>query len=533
MCRTQKILISLILILLNLVLNALYAQNQANIWYFGKGVGLDFNAPSAPLGLQPSKMYSLSENASICDENGQLLFYTDGSTVWDKTHQILQDGKGLMGNYSVLIVPKPEAKHLYYIFTLGYKTSENLKVEDTLRFVGNSTRKKEIDLGITLQDIKLCYNLIDTKQGRVLKKNQPLHQGLALDITAVRHANQKDFWLISHPTKSRDFQAFLINENGILQRPIRSQAGSLVYTNYNRLGNLVKTTLKVNLEGNKLASNLAALNAYEIEIFDFDNATGQISYQQTLKIPRQPYQNNPWIHGFEFSPDGKKLYVTANAYEGHTYLYQFDLIVEDSTEPKVKKYASNLYGKYRHNLLRDMQIAPDYKIYIASGLSPVLAVINQPNETLETCDLVFKDSLLSNHTGLHLPQCTHLIPAQRSIQINKPFTRKVLFASGKAIIQEKYLEELRDIVAFLQQHPSLQIAVSGHTDSIGNSESNQRLSEERAKAVADYFIQNGINEECVTYTGCGDKVPIADNKTAEGRAKNRRITFLIKYKPSE
>jgi hypothetical protein len=96
------------------------AQKQANIWYFGNRAGLDFNS-GVPVALTNGAMDAFEGTASMADENGQLLLYTDGSTVWNKQHQVMRNGTGLMGHansaQACLIIPNPGNKNLYYIFT--------------------------------------------------------------------------------------------------------------------------------------------------------------------------------------------------------------------------------------------------------------------------------------------------------------------------------------------------------------------------------------------------------------------------------
>jgi len=80
----------------------------------------------------------------------------------------------------------------------------------------------------------------------------------------------------------------------------------------------------------------------------------------------------------------------------------------------------------------------------------------------------------------------------------------------------------------LQSSPSLQVSIEGHTDNTGNSESNKKLSEERAKAVMDALIAKGIKKERLSFVGWGQQKNIADNRTEEGRAKNRRVEIVKK-----
>ena len=89
----------------------LSAQNQNNIWYFGSNAGLDFNT-DPPTALE-SDLETLEGTASISDPAGQLLFYTNGATLWDRTHTIMPNGSGLLGGESssqaALIVPLPNS----------------------------------------------------------------------------------------------------------------------------------------------------------------------------------------------------------------------------------------------------------------------------------------------------------------------------------------------------------------------------------------------------------------------------------------
>lgn len=103
----------------------------------------------------------------------------------------------------------------------------------------------------------------------------------------------------------------------------------------------------------------------------------------------------------------------------------------------------------------------------------------------------------------------------------------VLFDFDKATIRKEFEKGLDQIAEVLKKYPKLDIVVSGHTDSIGNPSYNQRLSELRAKAIADYLLQRGISQDRISYIGYGDTKPIASNATAEGRMKNRRVEIKI------
>jgi len=102
------------------------------------------------------------------------------------------------------------------------------------------------------------------------------------------------------------------------------------------------------------------------------------------------------------------------------------------------------------------------------------------------------------------------------------------FPSGKSIIQPEYFSLLSKVQEAIKTFPEKHILLEGHTDSQGNASTNKRLSEERASAVREYIIANmGISREQVTSVGYGSEKPVASNRTAEGRALNRRIDIVI------
>lgn len=104
----------------------------------------------------------------------------------------------------------------------------------------------------------------------------------------------------------------------------------------------------------------------------------------------------------------------------------------------------------------------------------------------------------------------------------------IFFASGSAKLLEKSFASLDDVVALMKENPTFHIEISGHTDITGGTELNQKLSESRAESVKQYLLEQGIDEDRITAKGYGETMPIADNKTAAGRAKNRRVEMKLK-----
>jgi OOP family OmpA-OmpF porin len=114
---------------------------------------------------------------------------------------------------------------------------------------------------------------------------------------------------------------------------------------------------------------------------------------------------------------------------------------------------------------------------------------------------------------------------QDRIEIND----KILFDIDRATIKPESNGLLDEIVTVIQKNQQIKkISIEGHTDSDGSDQHNQKLSEARAGAVKGYLLQHGVAEQRLASAGFGESRPIADNGTADGKEKNRRVEFLIK-----
>ncbi|MFT3981072.1 MAG: OmpA family protein [Ferruginibacter sp.] len=106
--------------------------------------------------------------------------------------------------------------------------------------------------------------------------------------------------------------------------------------------------------------------------------------------------------------------------------------------------------------------------------------------------------------------------------------KNVFFATGSYKLLPKSYKSLNDVASLMKSDESLMLDIDGHTDDVGTAEKNQVLSENRAKAVKDYLIKQGVAESRLFATGYGEDKPVADNKTAAGRAKNRRTEMTAR-----
>lgn len=259
-----------------------FAQKEANIWYFGNNAGLDFNSGS-PVALTDGAMQTQEGCASIANTIGELLFYTDGTTVWNKNHVPMLNGTGLNGSFSstqsAIIVPKPNSSTIYYIFTVDAQGQA-----DGLQY-------SEVDI------------TLDNGLGGITSiKNTPLFTPVLEKLTAVEHDNGTDIWVIAHENGSANFRPYLVTSSGVQTTPVVTNIG-FSYSGVSFSENA--GYMKLSPDGNRLAMAFPQSSS-GLQLFDFDNSTGVLSNH--LDIYDLPGAVTPY--GVEFSLSGDLLYVS-------------------------------------------------------------------------------------------------------------------------------------------------------------------------------------------------------------------------------
>ena len=362
--------------------NFLTAQNEAAIWYFGENAGLDFNS-GAPVALTDGALITQEGCATISDGNGNLLFYTNGVTVWDRTHNLMPNGTGLLGHdsssQSAIVVPNPGNLDLYYVFTVDQKGEAN-------------------GFQYSVVDMTLNGGL-----GDVTLKNIPLTTPVAEKLTAVEHANGTDIWVLVHTYGNDQFLAYLVTPTGVITTPVVSSVGRDLPLDPGSKG--TGGYMKISPDG----QYLAYVNGIgrDRDLFRFDALTGQVSDFIDLN-PYFPAPNFSFIstsYGVEFSSDSSKLYITsANFYPNFTWehnIHQFDI----STYSAPAILASGLeIAPMRPGDEGALQLGIDGKIYVAEFGQNALSVINNPNLGGLACNYV-PDAvpLISGSSRLGLP----------------------------------------------------------------------------------------------------------------------------------
>lgn len=349
----------------------LLAQNYNNTWYFGHYAGIDFNV-SPPVKLTNSAMSIYEGCTSLSDPNtGQILFYTNGDTIWNRNHVPMPNGFGLGGHYSTtqsaVAVPDPGNPQRYYVFTVFAQANEYPP------FCCGSG-----GLNLNIVDMTL-----DGGFGDVTIKNQLVIEPTTEKVAAVKQCNNIDYWIITHQWNNAKFNVYPLTAAG-LGAPVISDIG-MVHSDVGS-GNSWETIghLRVSPDGSKLAL-AASQQLNRVEVFDFDDVTGVVSnmYFSDSLYDNICGQTGPY--GVCFSPDGTKLYTSVNASNCTSepnVVYQYDLssgngAVMMSSRTVIKSTTSEQFGA--------LQIGPDGRIYVAKLGGPQLDVIQSPNVAGNGC----------------------------------------------------------------------------------------------------------------------------------------------------
>lgn len=310
-------------------LNTLYAQ-QENIWAFGRYAGLDFNiSPPTPF---LSAIETREGAASISDSAGKLLFYTEGSVIWDRNHNIMANGDNLTGlgtditmstTQGAVIVPMPGSTHLYYVFSLG-----------SIEFNGSG---------------RLWYSIVDMNLNNGLgavvnnKKTITLDKNLTEKMIGIA-GNNCDVWLVVVPQRGKQLKAYPIGLDGLDTVPVISALAD-------------KHGLELNgwIDASPDRKKIFITNV----LYDFNPDNGTISNPIVFSDLLSAY-------GVCFSPNGSKLYRAVGT------LMQYDLSLPDSATIAA---SGRIIGEGISTLRR----GPDQKIYTNSSNGNHLGIIHNPD----------------------------------------------------------------------------------------------------------------------------------------------------------
>ncbi|MCB9265335.1 MAG: hypothetical protein H6558_09945 [Lewinellaceae bacterium] len=356
-----------------------FGQKHDYTWLFGyesdlstpgiEGVRMNFNQQPpvvTPISLGVSLNIS---NAMISDSSGNLLFYTDGCRVIGADHQLLENGDGLnpgevrdiqcegdglgytAGVQSCLVLPHPTNSNLYYLFHKHII----YEYEPVFRVITDA----------------LYYSLIDVSlksgNGSIIDKNVVLIDETLTygQLTATKHANGKDWWIITAGYHNNKYYIFLLSQDGIELSSIQE------------IGVLAEDGGQANFspDGTKYARYNALDGVY---IFDFNRGTGNLNDFHHLEIPTENISD-----GIAFSSNSRFLYICTR-----DTIFQYDM---ESPSLEFSQQVVAVYDGYQslfNTTFFNAQLAPDCKIYINTFAAvDVLHVIHNPNEPGIACNV--------------------------------------------------------------------------------------------------------------------------------------------------
>ncbi|RED44949.1 T9SS type B sorting domain-containing protein [Seonamhaeicola aphaedonensis] len=370
-----------------------FGQKEAANWYFGQNAGIRFNEDGTVTELIDGALSTNEGCTTISDENGNLLFYTDGITVWDRNHKPMPNANsasgGLFGDpsssQSAIVIPKPKDNNIYYIFTVDTEGPNDL-----------------VDFGFnySIVDLRLNNGLGDVVVG---SKNINLRPDSSEKISAVvKDCESEELWVITFGPSGRTietpnrsipihdtFYAYEVSENGINTTPIVSTFSNLNITDS-------RGYLKFSTDGTKIANANVVSGLF---LYDFDADTGMVSGQIELAVNSTRPDKPQSAYGVEFSQNNKFLYVSAyydsrdpnefnDRFAQYTSLIQYDITAADVAN-------NGIIIDERIGFRGALQLGLDGKIYRAMSETyfvglPNLSVINTPNLRGANCNYEHK-----------------------------------------------------------------------------------------------------------------------------------------------
>ena len=325
-----------------------YTYDRLNYnWFFGQNAGISFNPiqnGNNPITISGA-MVTQEGSSSISNEEGKVLFYTNGETVFTSANTIMVSGTSLSSSgtstQSSIIVPRPNTNK-YYIFTTNFNG------------LTNGFNYSIVDMDLQNGD------------GEVTTKNiQLISNPLTEKVTACNHSNGEDYWVITHTSGDSVYYSYYVSSLG-LTAPVTTNIGSV--------HNTVRGYMKTSPDGNKLISLLYDEDI--IDILDFESSAGTLS--NLISITGMTFNVGPY--GLEFSSDSSKFYVSDGAGEK---IYQYDLSYTSATE-----MVSNVIevADISGATLGAIQMGPDERIYVADYNSNNLHIIHRPNGLWVQCN---------------------------------------------------------------------------------------------------------------------------------------------------
>lgn len=358
----------------------------------GEKSGLDFNNPDSVIVLHDDNMIAQSGCTSMCDSSGKLLFYSNGVLVYNKNHKLMPNGVTLAGSsesFGVLAVKKPGSTGKYMLLTTDNDGGKN---------------------GLTAYEIDMS---LDYGRGDVIKESKKKLLSFCCEmLEPIQHSNGRDIWIVTHTGKDT-FLSYLLTENGLSEQPVISKIGDSIFNSLRG----AEGSIAYNPVTGKLAAHILSTNRLPLAfmLMNFNNSTGVISGLQIIRMDNQTFSNNG-LHGLEFSPNGKFVYVAEEPHPGT--VYQFD--VSRWPEKEIQSSRVEVGRGYGGISGGDLRLAPNGKIYFSRYRHRYLASIEHPNQPGTECG--YNDTAIfmgvNNWSGLKLGLPNQLLPYPLDLEVN-------------------------------------------------------------------------------------------------------------------
>lgn len=457
----------------------------------------------------------------------------------------------------------PDGRTLY---VMVYGHEENQGTADIWQAVvidkdGNWGSKKRMPLPFN----QVAYNQIMSvsPDGNTLMVRGTVAEG---------KANQKDYSFIKRSTEGWQSPESLIIEDyeslnhGTMYAASLSNSGKQLILSFQEKGksnDLYVSFLKDDQSWSRPLSLGDSINSNKSEFSPFlasDNNTlyfasnkegGEGGYDiYVSKRLDETWQNwsDPKNIGAPINSSGNEMYYTLDAQGTYAYIastknslgdydiFKIQIKEEDRPDPVILVYGKVINGKTGESInaavafetlpngeeigiARTNPQTGEYKIVLPYGKNYGFnASAEKYIPIANNLDLTQAESYKEIRKDLTLMP----IEVGATVRLNNIF-----FENAKATLMENSFVELNKVVKLMNENKDMEIMISGHTDAVGSEESNQQLSENRAKAVMKYLISNGIANNRIKSEGLGESKPVADNNTEEGKQLNRRVEFTI------
>lgn len=342
-------------VILFIISNTSYSQlssNETINWYFGNRCGITFKN-GKPENIDGNTTNTYEGTLTVSDKNGNFIFFSNGRDIYDRNWSVMPNGSGLKGNPSstinVLPIKQPGAEHLYYFFTVG------------IRYVFSGDPEVYPNLEYGIIDMSRNNGL-----GEVIRKNIKIADDVTEKMIAV-YADCRVRWLVIRQSTGV-FLSFKIDNNGLHEAPIESKFSGGIN---NSCATCARGGIALSPDGSIVA--LANHNYGTIELFSFDKVSGKLAHLVNFDV-----KGRTSLYGVEFSPSGKKLYVSTNG-----LILQFDISSLNKSTIEQSQYTVYDKKPTTHNI----KIGIDDKIYFALLQTSTLCTINNPDADPESLRL--------------------------------------------------------------------------------------------------------------------------------------------------